>query len=358
MAIANYGNKDTGEVKKRELRFRTHNRQKGSRSGWNFDEPDPKTTWWCENEEIERVLSFLQSEVSRTGRYRLVDAESSAGLVLELLRDGAVDPHAIVDALMQHGDIGELASLLAVSDSGLSVAQLAVVAKRRSLIAELQAMIQHPATTETQVQRLIGHAYWIFGGRYVGVARRNMMPLDQHDIPLLGADGTLHIVELKGPFIEKLVRLHRNHWIVGDEVHEAVGQAMSYVRAFDELGSGNSMYYQNELGQNYDMRRVFATVVIGHPRHARIIGKGSRPIEERVVQQTIRSYNAHLSRVEVITYRDLADTAERALAFENESMLVLPSEDPSTEPTVDQQDGLPVDADQRSANPWSDEPPF
>jgi predicted double-glycine peptidase len=34
---------------------------------------------------------------------------------------------------------------------------------------------------------------------------------------------------------------------------------------------------------------------------------------------TIRSYNAHLSRVEVRTYKDLIDSAERALNFENES---------------------------------------
>jgi len=102
-----------------------------------------------------------------------------------------------------------------------------------------------PCQDRAHVQRLIGDAYWIFGGRYVGVAaRRNLMSLDQHDIPLFEADGTLHIVELKGPNIPKLVSTHRNHWIVGDDVHEAVGQAMNYVRAFDELGASHSSYYR------------------------------------------------------------------------------------------------------------------
>ena len=32
----------------------------------------------------------------------------------------------------------------------------------------------------------------------------------------------------------------------------------------------------------------------------------------------MRTYNSHLSRVEVITYDDLLDTAERALRFEEE----------------------------------------
>jgi Domain of unknown function (DUF4263) len=158
------------------------------------------------------------------------------------------------------------------------------------------------------------------------------MPLDQHDIPLLGADGTLHIVELKGPNIPRLVRQYRNHWIVGNEINEAVGQAMSYVRAFDELGTSHAKYYENELGQNYDMRRVFATVVIGHPNHASEVGKGGRAVDERIIQHAIRTYNAHLSRIEVMTYKDLADAAERALAFENESVLSATSEQLNSDP--------------------------
>jgi hypothetical protein len=322
VTVANYGDKETGEIKKRELRFRTHQRHKGFQAGYNFDEPDPKTTWWCEGTEIERVLSFLQSDVARTGRYRVVDTDSPSGIILDLFQNGNVDSRALAEILVSHGNISELISLLSSSDAGSSVAQLAVVEKRRALIQELHKLIQDPITTEINVQRLIGNAWWIFGGRYVGIAdKRNLMPLDQHDIPLMGADGTLHIVELKGPKIPKLIRQHRNHWIVGNEINEAVGQAMNYVRAFDEIGAAHSMYYQNELGTSYDMRRIFATVVIGHPIHAEEVGKNGRIVDERLIQQTIRSYNAHLSRVEVMTYKDLADTAERALAFENDSVL-------------------------------------
>jgi hypothetical protein len=230
-----------------------------------------------------------------------------------------VEQHSqgLTEALLQFGDVRELANSLAASSTGLSVAQSAVITKRRELIAELQSMVTDSATTETDIQKLIGKAYWIFGGRYVGVARRTLMPLDQHDIPLLGADDTLHIVELKGPNIPRLVRLHRNHWIAGNDVHEAVGQAMNYLRAFDELGSGQSRYLEDELGQSYDMRRVFATVMIGHPKHVQATGGDLRVASERTIQQTIRSYNAHLSRIEVMTYKDLAETAERALDFEN-----------------------------------------
>lgn len=164
--------------------------------------------------------------------------------------------------------------------------------------------------TETDLQQVVGDSYWLFGGRYVGIADwRNIGPLDQHDIPLLCADGTLHIVELKGSNISNLVRRHRNHWIVGGAVHEAASQAMNYLRTLDENGAALETIYRKEFGVHYDMRRAFATVVIGHPIH--VAG-----VDARVVDQTLRSYNSHLSRVEVITYATLLDTAERALVFE------------------------------------------
>jgi hypothetical protein len=272
--------------------------------------------------------------------------------VLKLLCNGDVDAQSLAQALLSHGDAGEIVSLLAASEAGLSAAESAVIATRRDLVAQLHAIVRDPAKTETDVQRLIGAAYWLFGGRYVGVAdRRNLIPLDQHDIPLLGADGTLHIIELKGPNIPGLVRKHRNHWIVGNDVHEAVAQAMNYVRSFDEAGATLSTIYRNELGQEYDMRRVFATVVMGHPGHV-------RGVDERTIRQTIRSYNSHLSRVEVMTYKDLADTAERALAFEEELQHAPPplDEPPSLGPPDDPW-ATRVD-DPWAAKPWTDEPPF
>src|ERR1700687_5948904 len=57
-----------------------------------------------------------------------------------------------------------------------------------------------------------------------------------------------------------------------------------------------------------DCRREFATVVVGHPQFA-------TGFTEDEVAETIRTYNSHLSRIEVITYKDLLDGAERALAW-------------------------------------------
>ncbi len=351
---SNYGDDITGEIRKRDLRFRAHERRRDGQPGWDYDEADPKTSWWCENEEIDRLLAFLHTDVAESGRYRVVDTQSPTAALLKLLSSTDVDLEALADALVRHGDVGELVGLLAASDAGLSAAEVAVVARRRELVAQLQQLIQQPGTTETDVQKLIGDAYWMFGGRYVGVAeRRNLVPLDEHDIPLLGADGTLHIVELKGPNIPRLVRKHRNHWIVGNEVHEAVSQALNYLRFVDELGASLNTVYRNELGRDYDMSRVFATVVIGHPRHA-------TGADEKRVQQALRAYNAHLSRLEVITYKDLADSAERALAFEEEARRQ-PRRHARPTPSGDLDTWASSTTESRwgtGTSSWPDEPPF
>jgi hypothetical protein len=290
VTVAAFGDPATGEVKKRELRFRTSPRRTDG-SGFAFD--SPTRTWACENGEVDRLLAFLQTEVEATGRYRLVDSRSPHAALTDLLSAGGIDVAQIVSALVATGGAGELVRALSQTAGGQAAVESAVIAQRRDLVARLRQLAEDPATTETDMQRVMGDSYWLFGGRYIGVAdRRNLAPLDQHDIPLVGADGTLHIVELKGPHIPRLVRRHRNHFIVGNDVHEATSQATNYLTTLDEHGAALATMYRNEYGLDYDMRRVFATVVIGHPAH--VDGVAARQVE-----QTMRTYNSHLARVEV-----------------------------------------------------------
>ncbi len=173
-----YGDDATGEAKKRQLRFRAHNRRRDGLPGWDFDEPDPKASWSCENEEIEKLLAFLHSEVAESGRYRLVDTESPAAVFLDLLPRTKIDVGELARALLLKGEVGPLVGLLTADGAGLSAAELSVLTARRRLLEELQVLIRKLDTTETDVQRLIGDSYWLFGGRYVAVAeRRNLVPL-------------------------------------------------------------------------------------------------------------------------------------------------------------------------------------
>ncbi|WP_157734297.1 hypothetical protein [Frankia sp. AvcI1] len=42
-------------------------------------------------------------------------------------------------------------------------------------------------------------------------------------------------------------------------------------------------------------------------------------VKQEQIDQTLRTYNSHLSRIQVVTYAELLDAAERALKFEAEA---------------------------------------
>ena len=65
--IGLYGDPETGEVSKRELRFKSLPRRLGA-PGFDFDHPTVQ--WFCENKEIDKLLAFLKDEVDQPGRYR------------------------------------------------------------------------------------------------------------------------------------------------------------------------------------------------------------------------------------------------------------------------------------------------
>ncbi|MBO3744368.1 Shedu anti-phage system protein SduA domain-containing protein [Actinoplanes flavus] len=229
-------------------------------------------------------------------------------------RSGSGLSAANLGRVLAHGnDVQEVVAGLTSTPEGLSAAEAAIIRERRRIISDLQDLALSPDANETKMHAAIGSRYWIFGGQYVGIAdRRTFVPLDQYDIPLVCADGSLEIVELKGPEVT-LVRKHRNHLIVSDDVHEAVSQCLNYLRHIDELGAALRTQYMNELQADFDFRRAKGTIVLGHP--TRRLPDG---VSREQVDQTIRSYNAHLSRLTVITYADLLESAERALRFESE----------------------------------------
>ncbi|MGW6207507.1 Shedu anti-phage system protein SduA domain-containing protein [Streptomyces sp. NPDC055089] len=294
------------------------------------------------SQEYGRTLLLLEQKQDATGEsWRPVAGFSSAGdkkalATLERLKENfgsfeirqtqgqlfsvtGFTHDAIGHALVEGGNLRAVLSAATETDQGLDEVEAAVVQRRRQIVAQLQQLVARPGTTETDLQRALGVKHWLFGGRYVGIIpRRKFTFLDEYDIPLLCADGSLHIVEIKGPCIERLIVKHRGHLIVGKEVHEAVGQTVNYLRALDDQRTALQTELSEELGMEVDLRRVRSTVVIGHPAHVRVAGVG---LPSRLqIDQTIRAYNSHLSRIEVLTYSDLLDSAEQALRFEGEKV--------------------------------------
>lgn len=63
-----------------------------------------------------------------------------------------------------------------------------------------------------------------------------------------------------------------------------------------------------------ETRRASAIVLIGHP--------AAQPdVPEEAIYETIRTLNTHLARVEVLTYKELIDNAERSLGGTAETLM-------------------------------------
>ncbi|MCX4754319.1 Shedu anti-phage system protein SduA domain-containing protein [Kitasatospora purpeofusca] len=255
----------------------------------------------CWDMGIEAFLSEIASRVS----------------ALSYAQDqGGMTSASFGEALARRDDIADVMSGFTSTPAGLAAAEMAVVRRRRMLVAELRDLARQSEVNETAMHKAMEGHYWLFGGQYTGVAaRRDLMNLDEHDFPLVCSDGSLHIIELKGPEARLVRRARDNHLIVTSAVHEAVSQCMNYLRTIDEMGASLRTLHSNELGLNYDYRRARGTVAIGY--QDRCIS--DRATKEQI-DQTIRSYNSHLSRIQVLTYADLLDSAERALSFEETSL--------------------------------------
>ena len=262
------------------------------------------------HESFWKLIGFLGSfpEVERpAGDYKVVP-QADADLLntmttplIDALKDGTLPASTSVDLL--RAMLAQPDAVTAIANAGAGAALRTVVqrAELSQVIDGLQILVDDPTTTEPDLQKLLEKHWWIFGGRFVDEAhRRSLTVLDQLDIPLIQADGSLHVIELKQAAIKKLVAPHRNHHVVGQDINTAVGQAANYLLSLDEKRA------QILTDFGVDVRRARATVVIGHPRHC-------HGIDDAVVRETVRNFNSHLTRIEVLTYEDLLAGATQVM---------------------------------------------
>jgi hypothetical protein len=293
-----FGNKDTGEVKRKEFRAQTYLARK---AGGGYDFTKAEQTWHCEDDEIIRLQALLNEQLVESGTYQLFKDNSLPLEVIRSIQHGVVPPDTLSQLVQAAAGVPGFSEALADSNEGQLLVSAVRLHQQRKGLSEVRQVVETPTSTEPAIQKKLEGNWWIFGGRFVAKAvRRNITVLDQLDIPLIRGDGALHVVELKRANISDLVILHRNHYIVGPEVHKAVGQGINYLRALDEQRA----QILADLG--IDVRRASVTVVIGHTKYVKDVASAA-------VEETIRSYNSHLVRVEVITYEELISSAERAL---------------------------------------------
>lgn len=165
----------------------------------------------------------------------------------------------------------------------------------------LRHAIEAQDTTEESLARVLAERPWIFGGRYLDIG--SLLPDSGCDLLLLRGDGSLRLVVVRPAMrVQGLVKRSRGGWSLMPEVHDAAARAQRHLVSLDE----NRDWVREKFG--VDARRAGATVLIGHP--------AVQPhLPEEQIDEVLRRFTAQHTRVEVITYKELADSAERSLSF-------------------------------------------
>ena len=253
--------------------------------------------------QLSVEAKFLDAPPDLPGRYRILRGRAETAVWLERVLQDRVDIEDFAEAARRIVTSPDVLALLVDDKDGQIVFRAAELQRRSAGLATLRTAVKDPAASELDLQRALDGQHWIFGGRFVGQAmKRRLVPGDEIDIPLVRGDGALQIVELKRAMSldHSLVKKHRNAWVPAGEVHDAVGQAVNYLVGLDE----NRQRVRDEFG--IETRRASALVLIGHP--------ALQPqVPEDEINETLRIFNTHLNRVEVLTYKELVDNAERSL---------------------------------------------
>lgn len=293
-----YGN-NPDKPSRRELEF---SEVPAKSDDWGYEFSNPISRFTLSDSEIDVLRKFINGLFGDQGFYVRTDSKELAGVLAERLQPGTEGEQTLMELLESLGSDEELIRAVAASSQAGHLAGLIDQERRRAALIELERLATTSGTSEQAFQRLVEVNPWIFGGRFVGVTkRRSLTVLDQLDVPLINTDGSLHIVELKTADLPRLFKMHRNHWIVGNEVHEAVSQTENYLHALDTQAANI------KLSLNLEVQRAFATVVVGHLTHC------AGDIDEDAAALTLRIYNSHLSRVRVMTYDQLIANAQNAM---------------------------------------------
>jgi hypothetical protein len=283
-----------------DIKLATYRRSLFGR-GWYFDHAAQQ--WNGSYEDASLLRDVIEDKFPDSGKYQQLSGDSAVDRLAQTILAGEMPVESvdqIIKALAENPDAYEV---FKDSDASQLLASTVNQYHQQQAIETLDAVARNPVSTESDIQKVLDKQWWMFGGRFIDKAkRRSLTVLDQLDIPLLRSDGSLHVVELKQSNIPKLIRKHRNHLVVGNDIHEAVSQAMNYLVALDEQRA----QILTDLG--IDTRRASAVIVIGHTDFV----EGFTPEQ---VYETIRIYNSHISRIEVITFDELVFGARNSLIF-------------------------------------------
>jgi len=285
-----------------------------TKAGWFYKPEKSVRLEGKEPDEIEKLYHFLQAVYqnefdNKSGELHLISSIDYAKLenILDSIPNIAdTDKLQLVKSILSQLD-GSNSSITEFvnafeSSNGETLRHIAAASRMveySHALNELRRLIDNPATDEKEFQKHLEVNPWMFGSEYSELlSRRTWTRDDRLDYMLRKTvDNFLEIVEIKTAFQESLFLHDTSHdsFYPSAKLSPVIGQVIRYI---EEVERNRDSILAKDCA---DTLKIRARVIVGRD--------GSNEH-----QAALRNFNAHLHRIEVITYDQLLRVAERVLS--------------------------------------------
>lgn len=278
----------------------------------------PEKSVWLEGEdpnEIQSLSTFLNAALSgkfkdETGKVHVIRGEDYTKLeplIKALPKLADADKFELVKNVLAqldgtHSTMKEFAAAFeGTSEQTLRhIAAASRLVQYKGALAELKRLVNDPRTSEPQFQKHLEENPWLFGSEYSELLPRRSWTRDEQLDYMLRrtADNYLEIVEIKTAFAEPLF-VHdtsRDLYYPSAKLSPVIGQVMRYIEEVER--SRDHILIKDEA----DTLKIRARAIVGRDHSAE-------------QQAALRNLNAHLHRIEIITFDQLVRIGDRVMSI-------------------------------------------
>jgi len=289
--------------------------------GWAFKADKSVSLDDEDSNELQVLVDLIKRAQSgefagQDGEFHLVPANEMQG-IKALLRAtkgaNAEQRIRVVRAVLDNLDVnavpaGEWLKIFAAGSDAVrqTIAVSARLAEYKKVRDDLAALIaEGDDAREGALQKLLADNPWLFGSEYSELLSRRNWTRDQKlDFMLRRtADDYLEIIEIKVPITQALFRYDPSHdsYAASKPLADVLGQVVRYI-AETERNRDHIIAHDG-----CDTLKIRARIIIG------------RDGDENQIT-ALREFNAHLHRIEVLTFDQLLRIADRVLSVFEEKL--------------------------------------